>query len=82
MNKYFIGAHRNSEATECCYMTNRPEFPSVGSLSHKLSLIIYKGKLLTGNFAHTISDKNTFFIFVFFDQAINSCCCSDISTTS
>lgn len=74
MDKYFLGAHRNSEAsewaTQCGCMTNRPEFPSMGSLSHKLSLIIGKRKLSSGNFAHTISDKNTFFIFVLFDQVM------------
>lgn len=66
MDKYFLGAHRNSEASECCCMTNRPEYPSVGSLSHKLSLIIGKGKLSLGNFAHMISDKTMFFIFALF----------------
>lgn len=82
MDKYFLGAHRNSEAIECCYMTNRPEFPSVGSLSHKLSLITGKGKLSSGKFAHTIYDKTMFFVFVLLDLDIESCYCLDISTTS
>lgn len=82
MDKYFLGADRNSDAIECSCTTNRPEFPSVGSLSHKLSLITAKEKLSSGKFAHTTYDKNMFFIFVLLDQAIKSCCCLDISTTS